>query len=101
MLPSLGVRGEESGTWPWESQDSDRWLRVRDPRGGSRGSPKIKRVGTRAPGSARCKIGLVGLLRDGSRHPWVVPNVPSPKQVRDSERKFGKNTRNSVRKKTM
>ncbi|OWM91132.1 hypothetical protein CDL15_Pgr010162 [Punica granatum] len=39
MLPSPDVRGKESGKWPWESQDSDRWLRVRDPRVGSRGNP--------------------------------------------------------------
>ncbi|PKI67884.1 hypothetical protein CRG98_011728 [Punica granatum] len=31
----------------------------------------------------------------------VVPNVPSPRQARNSERKLCKNTRSSVRKKTM
>ncbi|PKI45184.1 hypothetical protein CRG98_034421 [Punica granatum] len=50
-----------------------------------------KRVGTRALATARCKIGLVGLLRDGSRRSWVVPNVPSPRQARNSEKKLGKN----------
>ncbi|OWM87025.1 hypothetical protein CDL15_Pgr027116 [Punica granatum] len=39
MLRSLDARGKESGKWPWESQDSDRGLRVGDPNGGSRGSP--------------------------------------------------------------
>ncbi|PKI71434.1 hypothetical protein CRG98_008171 [Punica granatum] len=58
-------------------------------------------VGTLAPATARCKIGLVGLLRDGARRSWVVPNVPSPRQARNSERNFGKNTKSSVRKKTM
>ncbi|PKI33227.1 hypothetical protein CRG98_046382, partial [Punica granatum] len=58
-----------------------------------------KRVGTRAPATARCKIGLVGLLRDGSRRPWVVPNVPSPRQARKWERKFGKSENNPVREK--
>ncbi|PKI61394.1 hypothetical protein CRG98_018202 [Punica granatum] len=100
MLPSLDARGKESGKWPWESRDSDRWLQVRDPRVGSRGSPG-KNGSARAPGTARCKIGLVGLLRDGSKRSWVVPSVPSPKQARNSGRKFGKNTRNSVRKKTV
>ncbi|PKI55406.1 hypothetical protein CRG98_024179 [Punica granatum] len=32
MLPSLDVRGKESGKRPWESQDSGRRLRVGDPR---------------------------------------------------------------------
>ncbi|OWM69405.1 hypothetical protein CDL15_Pgr013183 [Punica granatum] len=60
-----------------------------------------KRVGTLAPVTARCKIRLVGLLRDGSRRSWVVPNVPSPRQARDSERKFGKNVKNPVKEKRM
>ncbi|PKI78946.1 hypothetical protein CRG98_000658 [Punica granatum] len=55
-------------------------------------------VGTLAPTTARCKIGLVELLRDGSRCSWVVPNVPSPKQTRHSERKFGKNAKNPVKR---
>ncbi|PKI42434.1 hypothetical protein CRG98_037165 [Punica granatum] len=46
----------------------------------------------------RCKIGLVELLRDRSRRSWVVPNVPSPKQTRNSERKFGKNAKNPVKR---
>ncbi|PKI64524.1 hypothetical protein CRG98_015087 [Punica granatum] len=37
-----------------------------------------KRVGMLAPVTARCKVGLVGLLRGRSRHTWVIPNVPSP-----------------------
>ncbi|PKI40403.1 hypothetical protein CRG98_039207 [Punica granatum] len=37
--PPWVAGGKESGKWPWESRDSDRWLRVRDPRVGSRGSP--------------------------------------------------------------
>ncbi|PKI68508.1 hypothetical protein CRG98_011104 [Punica granatum] len=45
-----------------------------------------KRVGTRALATARCKIGLVVLLRDGSRRSWVVSNVPSPRQARDMDR---------------
>ncbi|PKI31489.1 hypothetical protein CRG98_048120, partial [Punica granatum] len=28
-------------------------------------------VGTLAPATARCEVGLVGLLRDGSRLPWA------------------------------
>ncbi|PKI33169.1 hypothetical protein CRG98_046440 [Punica granatum] len=39
MLPSPGVRGKESETWPWESRDSDGRLRVRDPKVGNRCSP--------------------------------------------------------------
>ncbi|PKI38244.1 hypothetical protein CRG98_041360 [Punica granatum] len=35
----VGAEGKESGTRSWELQDQDRWLRVRDPRVGSRGSP--------------------------------------------------------------
>ncbi|PKI58489.1 hypothetical protein CRG98_021112 [Punica granatum] len=42
-------------------------------------------VGTLAPTTARCKIGLVGLLRDGSRRSWVALSVPSPRQARNSE----------------
>ncbi|PKI11379.1 hypothetical protein CRG98_049537, partial [Punica granatum] len=60
-----------------------------------------KRVGMLAPVTVRCKIGLVGLLRDGSRRSWVVPDVPSPRQTRDSERKFGKNVKNLVKEKRM
>ncbi|OWM90846.1 hypothetical protein CDL15_Pgr028976 [Punica granatum] len=56
-------------------------------------------VGTLAPTTAWCKIELVGLLRDGFRHSWVVPDVPSPRQARNSERKFGKNTKNPVKRK--
>ncbi|PKI38546.1 hypothetical protein CRG98_041063 [Punica granatum] len=56
------------------------------------------RVGTLAPTTARCKIGPVELRRDGSRHSWVVPNVPSPRQARNSERKFGKNVKNPVKR---
>ncbi|OWM78313.1 hypothetical protein CDL15_Pgr001034 [Punica granatum] len=50
-----------------------------------------KRVGTRALATARCEIGLVGLLRDGSRQSWVVSNVPSPRQARNSESKSSNN----------
>ncbi|OWM77068.1 hypothetical protein CDL15_Pgr002592 [Punica granatum] len=48
---------------------------------------------------ARCKIGLVGLLRDGYRRSWTVPNVPNPEQVRNSEKRLGKNQVDSVKKK--
>ncbi|PKI60722.1 hypothetical protein CRG98_018883 [Punica granatum] len=54
-------------------------------------------VGTLAPTTARCKIGLVELIKDGSRRLWVVSNMPSPKQTRNSERKFGKNPKNPVK----
>ncbi|PKI52252.1 hypothetical protein CRG98_027350 [Punica granatum] len=47
-------------------------------------------VGTLAPTTARCEIGLLGILRDGSRRSWTVPNVPRPGQTRNSERKLGK-----------
>ncbi|OWM91084.1 hypothetical protein CDL15_Pgr028136 [Punica granatum] len=56
-------------------------------------------VGTLAPATVRCKVGLVGLLRDGSRRSWVVPNVPSPRQARNSERKFGKKAKNPTKRK--
>ncbi|PKI68250.1 hypothetical protein CRG98_011330, partial [Punica granatum] len=56
-------------------------------------------VGTLAPVTARCKVGLFGLLREGSRWPWVEPSVPRPEQTRKCERKFGKNERNPVREK--
>ncbi|OWM87227.1 hypothetical protein CDL15_Pgr021216 [Punica granatum] len=72
-----------------------------DPRGRQPRQLGKNGVGMLAPATARCKIGLVGLLRDGSRRPWVVPNVPSARQARNNERKFSKNTRSSVRKKTM
>ncbi|PKI67474.1 hypothetical protein CRG98_012058 [Punica granatum] len=58
-----------------------------------------KRVDTLAPVTARCKIGLVGLLRGGSRRSWVVPNVPSPRQAQNSERKFGKNVKDPIKRK--
>ncbi|PKI57002.1 hypothetical protein CRG98_022608 [Punica granatum] len=48
-------------------------------------------VGTLAPVTTRRKIGFVGLLRDGSRHSWIVPNMPNPKQTRNSEIKLGRN----------
>ncbi|PKI18290.1 hypothetical protein CRG98_049436, partial [Punica granatum] len=47
-------------------------------------------VGTLAPTTARCKIELLGLLRDGPRRSWTVPNAPRPGQTRNSERKLGK-----------
>ncbi|PKI73188.1 hypothetical protein CRG98_006434 [Punica granatum] len=53
-LPSLDVQGKESGTRPWELLDSDRWLRVRDPRVGSRGSPgKTGRHGSSGHGTVQ------------------------------------------------
>ncbi|OWM90068.1 hypothetical protein CDL15_Pgr000855 [Punica granatum] len=79
MLPSLVARGKESGKRPWESQDSVRSYGWSDPRGGAAAAVSGKWVGTLAPATARCGIGLVGLLRDGSRRPWVVPNVPNPR----------------------
>ncbi|OWM65106.1 hypothetical protein CDL15_Pgr002266 [Punica granatum] len=56
-------------------------------------------VDTLAPATSRCKVGLVGLLRDGSRRLWVVPNVPSPRQARNSERKFTKKAKNPTKRK--
>ncbi|OWM78291.1 hypothetical protein CDL15_Pgr028284 [Punica granatum] len=47
-------------------------------------------VGTLAPTTARCEVGLLGLLRDRSRRSWVVPSVPNPEQVRNGEIKLGK-----------
>ncbi|PKI68878.1 hypothetical protein CRG98_010733 [Punica granatum] len=40
-------------------------------------------VGTLAPTTTRCKIRLLGLLRDGPRHSWTVLNVPWPGQTRN------------------
>ncbi|PKI70802.1 hypothetical protein CRG98_008797 [Punica granatum] len=78
VLPSLGARGKESGKRPWESLDSAGSYDSEQP---ERRQPRLvgeKRVGTLAPVTARNKVGLVGLLRGRSSHPWVVPNVPSP-----------------------
>ncbi|OWM68700.1 hypothetical protein CDL15_Pgr020640 [Punica granatum] len=58
-----------------------------------------KWVGTRVSGTARCKAGFVGLLRDGSTRPWADPSVPRPEQTRKCERKLGKNEENPVREK--
>ncbi|PKI74766.1 hypothetical protein CRG98_004842 [Punica granatum] len=55
-----------------------------------------KWVGTRAPGTARCKVGLVGLLRGRSRRSWKVPNVPKPRQTQNSEIKLGKSQADPV-----
>ncbi|OWM75182.1 hypothetical protein CDL15_Pgr005000 [Punica granatum] len=66
MLPSLVVRGKESGKRPWESQDSVWSYRWSDPRGGAAAAVSGKWLGTLAPAMARCEIRLVGLLRDGS-----------------------------------
>ncbi|OWM76917.1 hypothetical protein CDL15_Pgr012362 [Punica granatum] len=79
MLPSLVARGKESGKRPWELQDSIWASRVK---GSERGQPRQlgkNEVGTLAPATARCEIGLVRLLRDRSRRSWVYPNVPSPR----------------------
>ncbi|OWM72548.1 hypothetical protein CDL15_Pgr005017 [Punica granatum] len=54
-------------------------------------------VGTLAPTTTRCKIGLLGLLRDGSRRSWTAPNVPRPGQTRNSERSLGKNYWDPIR----
>ncbi|OWM64716.1 hypothetical protein CDL15_Pgr005979 [Punica granatum] len=56
-------------------------------------------VGTLAPVTTRRKIGFVGLLRDGSRHSWIVPNMPNPKQTRNSEIKLGRNQVDPVKEK--
>ncbi|PKI65842.1 hypothetical protein CRG98_013746 [Punica granatum] len=40
-------------------------------------------VDTLAPTTARCKIRFLGLLRDGPRRSWTVPNVPRPRQTRN------------------
>ncbi|PKI56473.1 hypothetical protein CRG98_023111 [Punica granatum] len=47
-------------------------------------------VATTTPTAARCKIGLLGLLRDEPRRSWTFPNVPRPGQTRNSERKLSK-----------
>ncbi|PKI78935.1 hypothetical protein CRG98_000669 [Punica granatum] len=54
-------------------------LRVSDLRGRQPRQLGRKWVGTLAPATARCEIEFVGLLGDGSRRSWVVPNVPSPR----------------------
>ncbi|OWM75286.1 hypothetical protein CDL15_Pgr008357 [Punica granatum] len=67
MLPSLVARGKESGKRPWESQDSVWALRVE---GSERWQPRQlgkNGVGTLAPTTARCEIGLLGLLKGRPR----------------------------------
>ncbi|PKI59970.1 hypothetical protein CRG98_019637 [Punica granatum] len=54
---------------------------VSNPGGGATAAVSGKWLGTLAPTTAWCKIGFVGLLRDGSRCPWADPNVPSPGQA--------------------
>ncbi|OWM74513.1 hypothetical protein CDL15_Pgr005092 [Punica granatum] len=99
MLPSLDARGKESGKQSWESRDSAWALRVAGPERWQQRQLGENGVGTLAPTTARCKIGLAGVLRDGSRRSWVVPNVPNPGQARNSERKFGKEEGDPVKKK--
>ncbi|PKI69500.1 hypothetical protein CRG98_010103 [Punica granatum] len=66
VLPSLGVRGKESGKWRegrvtllgvTGDGTREQWQRQL---GG-------KEVGTMTPTTARCEVGLLRLLRDGSR----------------------------------
>ncbi|OWM76890.1 hypothetical protein CDL15_Pgr028126 [Punica granatum] len=64
---SLDARGKESGKRPRESQDSDWGCGWSDPRKGQPRQLRGKWVGTLDPVTARCEVGLVGLLRGGSR----------------------------------
>ncbi|OWM72669.1 hypothetical protein CDL15_Pgr002565 [Punica granatum] len=48
---------------------------------------------------ARCKVGLVGLLRGRSRRSWKVPNVPKLRQTQNSEIKLGKSQADPVKEK--
>ncbi|PKI49410.1 hypothetical protein CRG98_030195 [Punica granatum] len=67
MLPSLDARGKESGKRPRESQDSAWALRVEGPERRQPRQVGENGVGALAPATARCEVGLVGLLRGRSR----------------------------------
>ncbi|PKI44105.1 hypothetical protein CRG98_035497 [Punica granatum] len=74
-------------------------LRAGDPGGGRPRQLGKNVVGTFAPATARCGVGLVGLLRSRSRCSWADLNVPSPGQIENSEKKLGMNPNDPVRKK--
>ncbi|PKI54255.1 hypothetical protein CRG98_025352, partial [Punica granatum] len=76
-------------------------LRVGDSGGGQPRQLGKNGVGMLAPTTARCGVGLVGLLRSRSRCPWADPNMPSPGRIGNSEKKLGMNPNDPVRKKMM
>ncbi|OWM70924.1 hypothetical protein CDL15_Pgr019165 [Punica granatum] len=67
MLPSLDVRGKESGK---RQESRVTRLEVAGSEQPERGQPRQvgeKRVSALVSVTARCEVGLIGLLRDGSR----------------------------------
>ncbi|PKI64512.1 hypothetical protein CRG98_015075 [Punica granatum] len=67
MLPSLDVRGKEPGK---QQEGRVTRLEVAGSEQPERGQPRQvgeKRVGALVPVTALCEVGLVGLLKDGSR----------------------------------
>ncbi|PKI47269.1 hypothetical protein CRG98_032340 [Punica granatum] len=68
--------------------------------GTERGQPRQlgkNRVGTLAPTTARCEIGLLGLLRGRPRCSRTTPSVLRPEHTRNSEKKLGENQRNPIK----
>ncbi|OWM80211.1 hypothetical protein CDL15_Pgr012305 [Punica granatum] len=77
VLPSLGTRGRSR-----RSGRGSRKTRLEVADGVTRvwaaAAVTGKRLGTLAPITERCKVGLVGLLRGRSRWARKAPSVPNP-----------------------